>query len=264
MFQPNQIRNIEKFTVINNFDIICQICKQIRGCHYYYISKEDNMIYASHELLYALHSVDLPSNLQIYKSFAFVRALVDENIANQYSSFIRYDDYPWLLFPTERRAEHMDYNIVFDYTTETTTVTKDGSPVDFITIDNPRTTMFTLNKLIEVVYLKNAAKMWLGEAQFFGDQEMNTVIKDIMNNKASAMGSKYLRLTSMTGKNYGMLVFKNLFNLNKADGLVICIRDRKDNPNIFQAEFITSKRKSPLPSILPFYKETTYATFINI
>lgn len=268
MFLQNQIKNIEKFVVYNNFDTLFQICKQIRGCHYYYISKEDEVIYACNEMAYALHALDIPSNLNnnisIPKSLLFVLAAVDEQIAMQYSTFMQYMDFPWILLPTETRHEHMEYTIEWDFVNDTPIVTKNGNPVDYIRLDNPSISTFTSKKLLDIIDGYRYSRMWLGEAQFFGDQEKNPVIRTVMDNKASAIGNKYLRLESINGKHYGMMVFKNLFNLNKADNLVICIRDRLDIPSIFQAEFITTKKKSPIPNLVPFFKETTYATFLNL
>ena len=268
MLQPDRINRFEDFIVYNNFDLIYQICKQIRGCHYYYISKEDGIIYACNELLYALHAVDIPSNLMedivIPKSMPMELAFVNEAFAMQYSTFMMYKEYPWILLPTETRHEHMNYRIYFDYNTGSTTIMNGDNTVDFISLYDPSRIVFNIQKLMDMVTDKHRAEYWLGESQFFGDQEKNPVIRMVMDNKASAIGNKYLRLTSINGKNYGMMVFKNLFNLNKADSLVICIRDRNDMANTFQAAFITTKKKSPIPTIIPFYKETTYATFLNL
>lgn len=261
MWQYTQIRNSDEYIIYYNFDIFYTIARQIKGCHYYYISKEESRMYACNQEGFALHAVDIPVNIEIPISIYFYLLDIDESIVKQYKHFVLYKNLPWVMFPLETLNDHKKYNI--EYTANGWNILDGLNNAYCIKLFIPEMEMFTVRKILDIYNSKINSDFYLGELQFFGNQEKNPVIQDVFTNKAS-LGRRYLKLTNMNGKSYGMMIFKNLFNMNKSDNLTIVIRDRKDIANTFQASFITNKKKSPIPNIIPFYSETTYAVFLNI
>lgn len=249
------------YIVIDNFDIFYMIAKQMKGCHYYYICKEESRMYGCNEEGFALHAVDIPETYSIPQSIYFDILKLNETKIKQYSSFVLYRNYPWIVFPTATINEHQSYE--FNIIKDEWAVTKNLNPVDYVILYNPEFENITVRRILNLVNAKFNIDHYLGELQLFGNQENNEAIRTVFDNKASS-GRRYLRLTGISGKNYGMFIFKTLFSLNKTDNLTIVIRDRLDNPNLFQASFIVVKKKSPIPTIIPFFRETTYAMFLNI
>ena len=266
MWQFNQINDINNYIIFNNFDLYIMIARQMRGCHYYYIDKDEYRIYGCDKEGFSLHAVDIPSNISIPASLYFniLELGPNEPMIKEYKSFIMYKDFPWIIFPMETINDHQYYRFSYNGITWNITDIRDNSDkILFAKLFTPELELLTVRKIFNILNTKRSIECYLGEMQLFGDVEKNPIITDIFTNKA-ANGRKYLRLTNINGKNYGMMIFKNLFNLNKTDTLTVAIRDRLDIPNTFQASFIVNKKKSPIPTIIPFYYETTYATFLNI
>ena len=256
--------------VFDRFDAFYNIAKAMKGCHTFYLSKEDSMMYGINEEFFCIRYVPIQFDvLPIPASLVFKILSIDAGLVEKYKSFVFYPEAPWMMLPTINREQHKNlYNPIYNGI-DWLLVDNQNNPVDFInlySVDNDKqgTYGITVRNVIDKINQMKIAQMYLSEGTYFGDKQNDPLIQEIFANKAS-MGAKYMRLTGMNGKNYGFMIFKNLFNMNKSDNLTIVINDRLDNINLFQVTFITRKKKSPLPpDVLPIYTEFTTATFVNI
>ena len=257
--------NPSRAVVFRRFDTICAIAKVMKGCHCYYLSAEDMRLYGANENYFNLHAIDLPADLVIPISMNFRLNTIDYGLLPIYKDFVLYLDHPWVMLPLATIDQHTSYTMAYvDEDIGWTVLDKDGYKVDHLNLYGVNTdNAITAQTVVQMVYRKKLIEPLLGEKQLFGDMEKSELIQTVMNTKASE-GARYMSLTNMNGKRYGFMLFKNLFSLNKADQLTIIIRDRLDNPNLYEATFITSKKKSPIQDILPNYTEYVYTMFINI
>lgn len=262
--------NISNGILFDRFDAIIKIARTMKGCHTFYLSKEDSKIYGCNEQFYCIHAIDIVQDiLPIPASIVFKILCIDEAMVELYKSFIWYPEAPWMMLPTATVANHnVCYNPVFDTAQgKWVMLNHDGTTVDFLNLYGIDTDMGVMgihvDNIITMVNNMKALEPYLGERQFFGDKDKDPLIQEVFTNKASE-GCRYMRLTGINGKNYGFMLFKNLFNMNKADNLTIIIRDRLDNPALYQATFITTKKKSPIPDVLPQHIERTHVMFMNI
>lgn len=266
MWRVNPI-NPSNGIVFERFDAIYNIARTMKGCHVYYLCKEDGCLYGCNEDYFCIRVVTLNTDIvPIPSSLVFKLLTIDQKVVQHYRSFIFYPDNPWMMVPTDTLPYHGSYKCL--YSEECWEVyNQNNEKVDYIDLlgvdTNEGVKGIYVNNIVEMVNSMKRLQLYLGESQFFGNQEQNPLIQEVFANKASE-GCKYMRLTGINGKNYGFMLFKNLFNMNKADNLTIVIRDRLDNPTLYQATFITSKKKSPVPDVLPQYLEKTYVMFLNI
>lgn len=266
MWKLTQI-NPSRSIIYRRFDSICAIAKVMRGCHCYYLSAEDRRLYGCNETYFTIHAIDIPDDVPIPASLLFRLSTFADyyDTLSIYKDYVLYLDQPWMMLPLSTQADHLSYQLVYlNDSLGWAVLDKDGYKIDYLNLYGVDTdSAIPINTIRDMVFNKRMIEPFLGEKQFFGDMEKSELIQDVMATKASE-GARYMSLTNMMGKRYGFMMFKNLFNLNKSDQLTIVIRDRLDIPELYEATFITTKKKSPIPEVTANFCEQVYAMFINI
>ena len=265
MWKPIQISPTETPLLFYDFDAPFMIAKCMKGCHQFYLSKKDRKMYGCNDEYFTIHSIDIPDFIEITNSISFKFAKLDISLIGEYRDFVLYPSNPWMMLPLETRADHPSYRIVYvDGTIGWTVVDSKGNEVPHLNLYGVDTEEGPfLNSIYHMVMAKKSIEGLLGHRKVFFGYENDPNIRYVMDNKATE-GTRYLNLKYLDGSHYGMFVFKNLFNLNKTDTLSISIRDRMDNPTLYEASFITTKKKSPIPDVLPTFQETACGMFLNI
>lgn len=268
MWLPTQIR-VSEYTVIQRFDLLVAVAKVMRGNHFFYISSERGSIYGIPEEPYAIREIRLPPALIPKTSFWFRLDTLDANIIAEHVDFVLFKDIPWALIPATKLDEAVNYTPIFRPTSETRlwtlvdTVSKQEVEfVDLYAPDSKKVTAFrdVVRVLNSFFNNKRLLSMY---SYVFPNMERSLTIQQVFSGRA-VNGEKYIQL-SYDDKRFGMLLFKNLFPFNKNDLLTIEIRERTDNPNIFEAMFQVVHDKNPIKYIIEGkVVEYTYGTFYNI
>ena len=268
MWQENPIRN-SKYSFVNRFDLIIAIAKVMRGNHFYYVSAENQAIYAVPEEPYAVREVLLPPDLHQDTSFVFRLDMVDPELVNRHLNFVLFDDVPWALIPTINLEDASDYAPFFRPVSDTklwtivNTMNKaEVEHVDLYGPDGSKSAMLP-NVLSTFQSFFNTRHLISPETYIFPGMERSIVVQNVFANKAS-MGEKYLDLR-YDNMSFGFFLFKNLFSFNKNDLLTIEARRRVDSYRIFELKFTVTHDKNNIKYIIPGdFIESTYVTFASI
>lgn len=241
----------------------------MRGCHFYYVDAMSHAIYGMAEESAIIREVKLPSNIEVNASFIFRIDTLDMDIVNTYIDFAMLDDIKWALFPLIKCDEFKDYKPMFKPVTEYKlwTVISSASRLeveflDLYGVDGVKETY--LRNTLELINGFFASRQMLSSIPIqFRNMDRSPIVREVFTSKAS-MGTKYLPLY-FDSKRYGIFLFKNLFTLNKNDNLTIIIRDRVDQPELFEACFSVVHEKNSIKFIINGdFIENTYATFVNV
>lgn len=261
--------NPSKFRVVRRFDLLVQVAKVMRGCHFYYVSEANHAIYGVSEEAYAVRELFLPQSIPVSTSFIFRLDTVNLDIVSKYVDFAIFDDMPWALIPLVNRDEVDHYVPKFKPVTDIQLWTikdiKTNMEVEFVDLYAPETKKeVTLRPVMDLLNSFFASRQFLSDDHvYFPNMHENEIVQNVFRNKA-AMGEKYLPLHS-GDKFYGFFLFKNLFILNLNDKLDIVIHDRMDYSNLFDVKFTVFHKNNPVKYILddmPF-TENTYAAFVR-
>ena len=165
---------------------------------------------------------------------------------NQYKTFFYEENYPYFLFPENRRGDFVNRNIGlrlsdrdigYGFIDMMTGKVLDDS---FITFEYENT--FLVQNYFNRIYSFQSRLQTLGESIVFENMQDNEVIMQVMNSKVS-QGAQLLTL-SANGKNYGFYVFKSLLGpITKADKLTLIIRPDIIEKNKFMITFRVFKKK---------------------
>ena len=261
--------NPSKYQIVRRFDLIVAIAKVMRGCHFYYVSAPTHRLYGIAENGAMIREVVLPGNMEVSTSFIFRLDTIDKDILSTYVDFALLDDMPWALFPLIKYEEFEDYQPMFKPVTEyklwTVTNKRSRLEVEFLDlygVDGVKSVGLRATQTLIDGFM--ASRGLLSEMEYrFPNMERHLTVQNVFSSKAS-MGERYLHL-QYDDRKYGIYLFKNLFTFNKNDGLTIGIRDRIDNPNLFEARFTVKHDKNPIKFIIDGdFIENTHATFVKL
>lgn len=251
MWRPYPI-NPSKYKIVRRLDLLVAIAKAMRGCHFYYANVADQTLYGVPEDLFCIRSMKLPPDLVLETSFIFRTDTVDMDVVSNYIDFVILDDMPWAAIPLIDVQEIKYYQPVFhpESKLKLWTVMKGRSEVDFIDLLAPQT-----EKSENLESVRAFISGYLNTRQFsinpiqFPHMERNLVIKKIFESKVS-IGEQFLPL-SYDDISYGVLMFRTMFPLNRADYLNITVNDRADNPDLFEVHYEIIHNKNPIEFIIP-------------
>ena len=268
MWQENPIRN-SKYHYINRFDLIIAIAKVMRGNHFYYVSAENQALYAVPEEPYAIREVLLPPELHQDTSFLFRLDMVDPELVNRHLNFVLFDAVPWALIPSINLDDAHDYAPFYRPVSDTkiwtivNTLNKaEVEHVDLYGPDGSKSAMLP-NVMSTFQSFFNTRQYVSLDKYVFPNMERSIIVQDVFANKAS-MGEKYLDLR-YNNMSFGFFLFKNLFSFNKNDLLTIEARKRVDNNKIFELKFTVTHDKNNVKYIIPGdFIESTYVVFACI
>lgn len=261
-----EISNFGYYSNIDRFDIIVDMANSMKSCHLFRVDHLDRKLYGCGEEPYCLHSLPLPPTINYNKSFSFRFDTLDLEMIKRYRNFVIPTSAEWCLIPTENIPYSESY---IQYYKDKVWIIVDkntGQKADFIDLYGVDT-----DKAIYIPYIdklvankKESDKRLFKIPSVFEHAEQYPQVQTVMSSKVS-IGALYLSLTSpTTNKSYGMMIFKNLFNLNKNDQLDIIIQDRVDSPSIFQTTFLVKRKKNPIQYIMHPYVEEISSLFVNM
>ena len=259
--------NPSNYRIVRRFDLLVQIAKIMRGCHFYYVSQENHAIYGVSEEAYAIRELLLPESIPVSTSFIFRLDTVNLDIVSKYVDFAIFDDMPWALIPLVYKDDISEYYPKFkpvsDLQLWTIMNKKTKEEVDFVDLYAPETKKeIPLTPVMDLINSFFFSRRCLSqEHYYFPNMHENQIVQDVFRSKAS-MGEKYLTLRA-EDKFYGFFLFKNLFVLNLNDKLDIVIHDRIDYPQLFDVKFVVLHKNNPLRHLLDNFTENTYAAFVK-
>ena len=228
---------------IIGLDQLMAIAKSIKNCHYYYADSKARLLYGVNETPAVIKYQQIPISISLPIDLKFKLSNIDLDIVNQYKNFVSMT--PDVFCP----------------------LLEDGSVQSNIGIDfRPlnSTEYLAMQTMMNTIYNFIAANERLSQIpSIFGNMESHPVVQDVISSKVTE-GAKYIRLTGMNGKQYGFMIWRNLFSLSKGDTLTMKIFDRIEDGRLFQVLFVVNKKKSPIPTIIPHYIEQTFGMYINI
>lgn len=260
---------VSEYSVVQRFDLLVAIAKVMRGNHFFYVSPERGAIYGIPEEPYAIREIKLPPSLIPRSPFWFRLDTLDATIIAEHVNFILFKDIPWALVPATRLDEAMNYIPVFRPTSETKLWTLmdplSKHEVEFVDLygpDSKKSVLLPDAMRVLNTFLANRSLLSM-RSYVFPNMERSLLVQQIFSGRA-VNGEKYIQL-SYDDKRFGMMLFKNLFVFNKNDSLTIEIRERIDNPCLFEAMFQVVHDKNPIKYIIDGkVVEYTYGTFYNI
>ena len=260
--------NPSKYKIVRRFDLIVAIAKVMRGCHFYYVSAPNHAIYGITEDSSTIREVLIPPNLEVTASFMFRVDTVDKDILNKYVDFALLDDIPWALFPLIKHDEFCDYSPLFKPVTEyklwTVINIRTRLEIEFLDlygVEGIKTTHFAEVQRLLSGFL--ATRICIGPPKVFTHMERHLILRDVFSSKAS-MGEQYLPLKYID-RDYSIFLSKTLFTFNKNDLLTVTVRDRLDQPQLFEICFSVTHDKNPIKFVIDGdFIENTYATFVRI
>ena len=243
------ISNSNEFYYIDRFDDILKLALMLKA-QYYYADACLNKIFGFYEDHHSLIEIDCP--FKITNSVFFNGYSVPKESVSRNKTYFYVKEYPFFLFPENRRADFMNGYIAFKYPS---TDDRDGIPdygfIDKITgafiedaillygVDD----WFKYSSYINTISACYQRMKFSTESIVFDDMQNDEVISSVMSSKI-ANGRKLLVLNSRN-KNYAMYVFKALLGpITKADRLTITINPDIFERNKFMATFTVTKKKT--------------------
>lgn len=226
-------------TNFTSLDQLMAMAKTMKGCEYFLADANSRVLYGVYgETI--IRWLRLPLNIGLPMSLRFRLGNVDIDFIN----------------------EHKDFKPLNQDASVLSTIDDNVPSVSFIPPD--RTNFLLMQKAMNAIYnFQSTSSSLTLVPSIFGNMEQDPVIQEVMSNKITE-GSKYIQLTGMNGKRYGFMIWRSLFSLNKGDSLTIKIYDRIDDGRLFMVIFEVEKKKSPIPTIIPHYIETTHSMCINL
>lgn len=267
------------YRYIDRFDDITRLALATKA-QLFYADSYTNIIYGFFKEHYSM--VSIPCPFKITNSVFFAGYGLDKDLINSVKTFFYIDEYPYILFPENRRGDMMASNLAIKYSIGNLSYDENGNAVSsdlytiidkmtgkqlndcIITVDPER--WFKVPEYISLINKYYRRITVLGDPIIFENMTENQIISSVMSSKVS-QGATFLRLTA-SGKNYGLFVFKSLLGpITKQDKLDIIIRPDKLEIDKFMITFRVTKRKHKIPVReiigLPLVIETN-ASILNI
>lgn len=261
--------NPSSYKVVKRFDIIITIAKAMKGCHFYYVCAERHAIYGIPDEIHSIREMPLPLELEVPSSFIFRYDTVDADVVNKYIDFAILEDLQWAMVPLSMREEFKYIQPIWRPISDASlwglVNTRLNEPIDFVDLYGPdgRKSIMLPNVIDLVNGFLRSRQLVSEPIKTYYAMHLNDTIATVLANKVM-MGESYVNL-EVDKRNYGFFMFKTLFPMNKDDSLDIKLRDRLDNPKIFEIQFIVNHKKNPFKYIYPGqFIESTYATFIHL
>lgn len=237
------ISNLNNFRYIDRFDDILKLALAMKA-QLYYADPISNKIYGFYEENYSIIETIAPFNIS--SPIFFSGTSIPKDIVNQFKTFFYEEQYPYFLFPENRRGDFVNGNIGLKLPDRDSGI----GFVDLMTgkiLDDSFTSfdyesIFLVQNYLNTIHSFQSRLQTLDYPIVFEDMQNHEVIMKIMNTKVS-QGAELLVL-SANGKNYGFYVFKSLLGpLTKADKLTLIIRPDKFEKNKFMITFRVFKKK---------------------
>lgn len=267
MWNASLIRNSK--VTIPRMDIIVEMAKAMKSCQIYRACHLSGNLYGCAEEPYALHVLPLPEEAIPPISFSFRLDTINVPLVQEYISFDYFANCDWAMLPSAiendgRFVQHYDMKtdrwIIYDTVAGKRKIDAVDWYIDLYAPDTAKS--IPMHRLEELIYNKGVLEPSLSNRYVFTGVENYPQVIEVTTNRVS-IGRKVLSLEG-NDKRYNMMVFKNLLNLNKNDTLDVVVRDRLDNPAIYEAEFIIRRKKSAIPHIMHKYQESIYTQFYHI
>lgn len=259
------INNLSEFIYIDRLDDIIKVASLTKA-KMIYASKNDNRLYGSFEEPYSVIYIDcpIPISNDIWFSNTMYSSNSAKNSITNNRDFFYVREYPFMLFPVNRRADLVNGNISFDYEYFIFIDNLTGNQIDDCLL------MYTSDEQFNINKFKNNYRIWSNNlgyytsspASVFKNAEKYESIQWVANNKVT-QGSTIMTLCTNTMK-YTFYVFKPLIgSLTKQDKLTINLYPDIVIPTYAVIEFIVHKNKIKIPSI-PDFKIGDIHTFVRI
>lgn len=241
------ISNSNKFYYIDRFDDILKIALALKA-QLYYADAISNKIYGFYEEHYSIIEVDAPFKITNSVFFAGYSAPKEE--IGIHKTYFYTEEYPYILFPENRRGELVNGNIDLKYPDFVDTnyalidrMTGKYLTDSFISYDPDK--WFKIPEYIDQIRAFNQRSYTLDSPIIFDDMQSNQVISDVMSSKVTE-GRKLLILNS-NGRNYGLYIFKSILGpITKADKLTLFIQQDRFESQKFMATFRVFKKNTKL------------------
>ena len=241
------ISSSNKFYYVDRFDDILKIALALKA-QLYYADAITNKIFGFYEEHYSILEVDVP--FKITNSVFFAGYSAPKEAISNHKTYFYMEEYPYILFPENRRAEVMNGNIDLRYpdfidTNYSLIDRMTGKALDdsFIAYDQEK--WFKIPEYINQIILYNQRVYTLDSPMAFEDMQTNEVISEVMSNKITE-GRKLL-IVNAYGRNYGLYIFKSMLGpVTKADKLTLFIQQDRFESQKFMATFRVFKKKTKL------------------
>lgn len=234
--------NSNNFHYIDRFDDIMKIALALKA-QLYYADSITNKIFGFYEEGYSIIETEVP--FKITNSVFFSGTSLQKDIINFHKTFFYVDEYPFYLFPENRRADFMNNNILFDWEYTSFRDKMTGALLDDCILSYEPDSWFKFPKYMSLIKAYNNRLFTLDKPIVFENIQNNNVIIKTMSNKVS-QGCNILALNS-DHKSFVFYVFKSLLGpVTKADNLTLYIQPDKLETNKFMATFEVYKKKTKL------------------
>lgn len=260
--------NSNNYRYIDRFDDITRIALALKA-QLYYADPITNKIYGFYEEHYSIIEIDVP--FRITNPVFFAGYGIPKDHINANKTYFYVEEYPFFLFPENRRGDFMNHNI--GYKTPDTefndycfvdNMTKHIIEDSFISYDPEK--IFRVPEYMRILEGYKNRAMMIRESFVFDNMQDNEVIAKVIGSKVS-LGVQLLVL-SCNGRQFGFYVFKSLLGpITKADSLSIIIYPDPIESTKFMVTFRVTKKKSKIE--VPELKNNcvvidTHAVFLNL
>lgn len=249
MLSSTLINYSNNYIYIDRLDDIIRIAFALKA-QVYYVDAISNKIFGFYEEGYSIIETVVPFKLNT--SFLFSGTCLGTTKNKEYininKTYFMIPDYPFILFPENKRADLMNNNINFsldsingEYFTDKMT----GKVFDDIMISFDVDKWFLAHKYTDILNSYINRHQTLGYSYIFENMNENNTIQEVTTSKVS-QGAKLMDLI-IGEKHYTFYVFKSLIGpLTKSDNLTIIITPDLLEKDKFKLTFRVYKKKSKL------------------
>lgn len=253
MLGSRQIRVSDGYYTINGFDYIVAVANAMKSCHIFRAS-HDGYLYGTPEEGYSLHRVVLLPQFVPPVDVLFRLDSIDRDIVEKHKNFLYFpNSIDWVMIPEQlfQYAENYHQELVDNiwYVVNEYGV-PDPEVIELYKPESDKAVFIpALDKAITGFY---SVMNGLTEPPItLTGLESDPIVQAVATTKVS-QGRRFLYVPTEK-QYYGMHIFRNLFNLNKGDGLSLVIHQRRDRWNLFIAEYLVARKTNPIKDKLQEY-----------
>lgn len=258
------ISNSSNFIYIDRLDDIVRIAAMTKT-RLFYLDAESATLFGSFEEPYSVIITTLPfmPTASFYFSSTMYGNRIAKDVIDKNRSFFFVPEYPWILFPENRRASLMAGRIAFDYENfQFVDISTSAIIEDCLMAYNPNE-KFIMDSFVRNYYRWKDSWSYYssGPSATFKDIQNYESIQWVIQNKVTE-GSTLMN-TSIEGKRFSFYIFKALIgSLTKQDSLDMNFYFDPFLSNTLVVEFIVHKKKVKIG--VKELKETDIKTYIRV
>ena len=245
---------------IDRLDDIIKIAFALKA-QSYFVDAISNKIFGFYDERYSIIETNVP--FKISNSFFFsavsLNSAESKELININKTYFTIPEYPYILFPENRRADLMNQNIVLRLDNQTFIDNMTGKVLTDIIMAVDMNQWFMVSKYLDSLNAYFNRMRTLEQPSIFENMNENSTIQEVISSKIS-QGTKILKLNSGNNQ-YAFYIFKSLLGpLTKTDKLTIFISPDIIEKNKFKVTFRVYKKKAKID--IPELNDMTIDTHV--